>query len=148
MHSNRLRAALAALLASLAMAQPARAQGQPPEVAASAPTQFPQIPLRRDAPAGDSAAETLGWAALLLIAAAGAALVILRRGALPGMRAGAWLRPPAGATGPKLLGRTALTQQASLHVVEWHGEELLLGCTAQSVGVLSRRPAEPPKETQ
>jgi len=148
MYSNRLRAALAALLASLALAQPARAQSQPPAVAASAQAQFPQIPLRRDAPAGDSVAETLGWAALLLIAAAGAGLVLLRRGALPGVRAGAWLRPSAGTSAPRLLGRTALTQQASLHVVEWQGEELLLGCTAQSVVVLTRRPAEPSKEKQ
>lgn len=148
MYSNRLRAALAVMLASLALAQPARAQGQPSAVTASAQTQYPQIPLRRDAPAGDSVAETLGWAALLVIGAAGAALVILRRGVLPRIRAGAWLRSPAGNSGPKVLGRTALTQQASLHVVEWQGEELLLGCTAQSVSVLSRRALESPKETQ
>lgn len=148
MYSNRLRAALAAMLASLALTQPAWAQGQPPAVAASAQSQFPQLPLRRDAAAGDSVAETLGWAALLVIGAAGAALVVLRRGVLPRIRADAWLRSSAGNTGPKLLGRTALTQQASLHVVEWHGEELLLGCTAQSVAVLSRRPADPPKEKQ
>jgi hypothetical protein len=136
MYSAWLRAGLVMLTASLAWAVPAYAQSQPPAAAASQ-AQFPQIPLRRDAPADGAMAETIGWAALLLIAAAGAGLVVLRRGALP-----------RGAQGPKVIGRTALTQQASLHVVEWQGEELLLGCTTQSVVVLTRRPAEPAKEKQ
>ena len=32
-----------------------------------------------------------------------------------------------------------LTPQASVHVVQWHGQEFLLACTAQQVTVLSQR---------
>lgn len=35
----------------------------------------------------------------------------------------------------------SLTPQASVHVVQWNGEDLLLGCTAQQVTLLARRPA-------
>lgn len=47
------------------------------------------------------------------------------------------------------LGSQALTQQASVHAVQWNGEEFLLGCTAQGVVLLSRRsvPASPGEES-
>jgi flagellar biogenesis protein FliO len=39
------------------------------------------------------------------------------------------------------LSSQALTPQASVHAVQWNGEEFLLGCTAQQVTLLSRRSA-------
>lgn len=36
-----------------------------------------------------------------------------------------------------------LARGASVHVLRWEGEELLVGCTEQSMVVLARRPAEP-----
>ncbi len=42
---------------------------------------------------------------------------------------------------PSRLGSVALTPQASVHVVKWHGEEYLLACTPQQVTVLSQRKA-------
>ena len=41
------------------------------------------------------------------------------------------------------LSSQALTPHASVHAVRWKGEELLIGCTAQHVTLLSRRPASP-----
>jgi flagellar biogenesis protein FliO len=35
----------------------------------------------------------------------------------------------------------ALTPQASVHAVQWNGEEFLLGCTGQQVTLLARRSA-------
>lgn len=40
---------------------------------------------------------------------------------------------------PARLASVALTPQASVHVVQWHGEEFLLACTPQQVTVLSQR---------
>ena len=145
--SNCLRAAWAALLVLVALAQPVHAQVEPPAVAASGQSQFPQIPLRRDTAAGPSMGESVGWTVLVLVALAGAGLVLVRRRAVFGARASGWLRPEPARSSPKLLARTALTPQASLHVVEWQGEELLLGCTPQTMAVLARRPTEPSKES-
>jgi hypothetical protein len=84
---------------------------------------------------------------LLLVAAAAVGFIAMRRkiwgakGTGPG-----WLRPAPLPGTPKPLGRTSLTQQASLHVVEWHGEELLLGCTAQAVSLLGRRASGPMRD--
>ena len=69
------------------------------------------------------AATTLGW-----FGALGAALKRL---------------PPPQNAGPARLASMAPTPQASVHVVQWQGEELLLGCTAQGVSLLARRPAPP-----
>ena len=79
------------------------------------------------------------------ILVAGAGFVLVRRGGIAGLRPGAgWPRPGTSNAGrPVSLGRTALTQQASVHVIEWKGEELLLGCTSHSVALLARAPAAP-----
>lgn len=45
--------------------------------------------------------------------------------------------PPGGRV--LRLSSQPLTPQASVHVVRWDGEELLLGCTAQQVSLLARR---------
>lgn len=139
MHRTRLRQAFAAVLVSLTLGQAAFAQTQPP-IAASGQTQLSQLPLRRDAAVGGSIAESAGWAALFVAGLASVAFVMIRRRTLPGSGpGGSWLRPVAGASMPKALWRMSLTQQASLHLVEWRGEELLLGCTPQSVTILARR---------
>lgn len=49
-------------------------------------------------------------------------------------------RDPRGV--PARLASVPLTPQASVHVVQWHGQEFLLACTAQQVTVLSQRPAD------
>lgn len=92
------------------------------------------LPLRRDASgAGDGG----GWAApLLLLTLAGAG------GAWAGWRRLVRRRVPADAVPSQRIVRTcsqALTPHASLHVVQWHGEELLLACTGQQVSVIGRR---------
>ena len=142
MHSNRLRAAIAALLTSLALGQTSLAQGTARLDAASGHPQFPQIPLHRDAGAGRSIAGTAVWTALFLGVLAAAGFVLVRRRGLTGFTPLAgWLPPAAGASNPKALARISLTQNASLHVVQWQGEELLLACTPQSVALLARRDA-------
>lgn len=147
MHSNRLRIPAAALVIMLATQPAAFAQSRPPATAASVQSQFPQLPLRRDAPAGGSVAESLAWAALLVAALAAAGFLIVQRKNWTNTKAGrSWLRPAAKPRTPKPLGRTLLTQQCSLHVVEWNGEELLLGCTPQTVSLLTRRPADPARQ--
>jgi flagellar biogenesis protein FliO len=40
---------------------------------------------------------------------------------------------------PTRLASVALTPQASVHVVQWQGQEFLLGCTQQQLTVLSQR---------
>lgn len=42
------------------------------------------------------------------------------------------------------LASQALTPQASVHAVQWNGEEFLLGCTGQQVTLLARRSAPAP----
>lgn len=115
-------------LALLAPAHHAvRAQG------ASAP-QFPQLPLKRDQLNDDVFPTSASWIAVLaLLAAGGAWFVAARRRS----------RSAAGAAGDtlKTLRTTALTQQATLHVIEWHGEELLIGCTPGSMTLLAHHPS-------
>lgn len=144
MHSNRWRVPAAALVILLATQPALLAQSPPPAAAASVNSQFPQLPLRRDSPSDGSMGETLAWAAFVVAALAAAGFLLVQRKNRSGTNAGRnWLRPGAKPWTPKLLGRTFLTQQCSLHVVEWNGEELLLGCTPQSVSLLTRRPADP-----
>lgn len=136
---------MAALLVSLGCAQAAPAESPVAQRPASGQVQFPDIPLRRDHAAGESAGAAVAWAVLFLAVVAGVGLVVVRKGGRGGLRrpAAGWLRAGANDKVPKVLGRMALTQQASVHVVEWKGEELLLGCTSQTVAVLARAPAAP-----
>lgn len=149
MKQMRLRVIVAALALSFGCTQAASNAEPAHPASASAPAsarvQFPELPLRRDAAAGESAVASLAWAALFLAVVAGLGFVLVRRGGVAGLRTGAgWLRPGTDNAGrPVPLGRTALTQQASVHVIEWKGEELLLGCTPHSVTLLARAPAAP-----
>lgn len=118
------------------------ATAAPPAAAASSAGMLPSnLPLRRDAAPGSEGASWAPSALLLaLTGAAGAGMLWWRstraRGAL---RANARSGPA-----PVLrLSSQALTPQASVHAVRWDGEEFLVGCTAHSVTLLSRRNAEP-----
>jgi hypothetical protein len=107
--------------------------------AASAPAgRLPSaLPLRRDAAAG---AEATTWApafALLSVAAAAAGLWLWRRGATRGPGQRLARRQEAEVV---RLSSQALTQQASVQVVQRQGEEYLVGCTGQQVTLLSCRP--------
>ncbi len=109
--------------------------------APAASTQFPQLPLKHEPAVTGAAPEALAWTALLVLAAAGLGVGLLKR------RTGGWATGPkrwlgraADAATPHLVVRSALTPQASLHVVAWRGEELLLGCTPHSVTLLARHP--------
>lgn len=104
--------------------------------------QFPQLPLQRASDASGASADILAWAAVMVLAALVAGWIWAKRGG--GTWRGAALRwnvRRASRDAPTTVARTSLTPAASLHVVEWQGEELLLGCTAQSIAILARRPA-------
>lgn len=138
----RPRAAVAALVLSFGCVNAAPEAGPSPQAPASGQVQFPEIPLRRDGAAGESTGGSIAWAVLFLAVLAGVGFAVVRRGGIAGLRPGAgWLRPGASDGVPKALGRMALTQQVSVHVIEWKGEELLLGCTSHSVALLARAPA-------
>jgi hypothetical protein len=141
MRCSQLRLRIAALLLGVVMQPAALGQNVPVAAAASSQVSFPQLPLKRDSASEVSTLQALGWAVLLSVTAAGG-LLLIRRKTGPETASGTrWLRAAAKPGTPKLLGRTLLTQQASVHVIEWDGEELLLGCTPQAVSLLGRRPS-------
>jgi hypothetical protein len=143
MRSSQVRVRLAALSMMVLMTQFAAHGQNVPAAAASSPTSFPQLPLKRDSNSNLSAVESFGWTALLLAAAAAAAFALVRRKAWAGKDGRpSWLRPAAKPGTPNLVSRTMLTQHASLQVIEWNGEELLLGCTPHTVSLLVRRPSD------
>ena len=79
----------------------------------------------------------MAGSALAFVALTGGVLV-LRRGRW------AWLtarKQQESGRRVERLSSQALTAQASVHAIRWHGEDLLLACSAQQVTVLARRPA-------
>jgi flagellar biogenesis protein FliO len=94
-------------------------------------TALSALPLRRDGAQDPSMAGV--WVFLAVLAAAALAAIWFKR-----------LRKVAPETRPQLqrLESLALTSQASLHVVRWGEEELLLGCSPGAVKVVSRRPLD------
>ena len=58
-----------------------------------------------------------------------------------------WFKPNLGA-GVKLLGSTRLTQNHSLHVLQWQGREILIGCAGPSMVVVATHPIAPQSEVQ
>lgn len=100
----------------------------------------PALPLKRDQEPDDPARTVLIAAGLVLAVAIGAGYIGLRRsGRLPAGVSGAW---GGRATQPTLrtAGRLPLSQQASVHTIQWGDEELLLGSTPHQVTLLARRP--------
>jgi hypothetical protein len=102
---------------------------------------FPQLPLKRDSDSDSSLASSMGWAVVFLAVLAGVGFVLVQRktGISP---KGRWNWPHRAPDSAALtvLERSALTSQASLHVVRWNAEELLLGCTPNEITLLARRP--------
>lgn len=97
------------------------------------------LPLRRD----NTPVDEGGWktpVSILLLAGAGGAWVAWRRLGRGRIRS----TEPISALHIVRLSSQPLTQQASLHAVQWNGEELLLACTAQNVSVVARRAAGQP----
>lgn len=140
----RIRAA-ARVLSLLALVQSASGFAQPaagsPIAAASSAVSIPHtVPLKRELQGGSPGGNWSVPALLLgLTGVAGAALLVVRRG-------GARLWPGAAGAGRQsgeiaTLGRQVLTPQVSVHALRWHGEDLLLSCTAQEVTVIARHPA-------
>ena len=127
--------ALCLALAGAACEVPA-AEGQP-----SAGSQLPaSLPLRREG-APEAASPWIPPIALLAVAGVGGAWAWWRRKE----RSRGLARSPERIL---RLSSQALTTQASVHAVQWNGEEFLLACTAQQVTLLSRRAATPGEEAQ
>ena len=143
MRRTRLLAAvrLAVLLAAAAPGgggvHAAERTAAPAAPGASASALPQSIPLRRDAGARD---EPGAWAtsAVLLTLTAGAGLwAFWRRDGRIALRR----REGRVATGLVRISSHPLTPQASVHAVQWRGEEFLLGCTAQGVTLIARAKA-------
>lgn len=97
----------------------------------------PALPVRREVAVGS---EPRAWSAtfgLLSVAGAVGGLWVWRRRLLRGTGLRIARRQEADVV---RISSQALTQQASVHAVQWQGQEFLLGCTAQQVTLLSRRP--------
>ena len=120
------------LLACVAMYAAARAFGADAAPAVGASASLPaSLPVRRDV---DARGDGPGWApslALAMAAGVGGAWAWRRRSRARGNTA----RPEPLVR----LANLALTPQASVHAVQWRGEEWLLACTPQQVTLLSRR---------
>jgi hypothetical protein len=98
------------------------------------------LPLRRDLAAGS---EPAAWGSPLLmlgLAGAAGAGVFWWRNARA--RTGAAAKSRSETAMVVRLSSQALTPHASVHAVQWNGEEYLVGCTAQQVTLLSRRPVD------
>jgi hypothetical protein len=99
------------------------------------------IPFRRDDVQASGGASFLGAAVVLVGLGAWAFWALRRKQGKPASGRLPWLSKADVTQSPLSTGRTVLSPQVVLHVIEWRGEELLLGCTSQSVNVLVRRPA-------
>lgn len=114
------------------------------------------IPLKRETGSGADAANTLRWTlmALFIAGLAGWSLVAVRRGnkkkAASGTGLSGWFRLAQGGAPQEIrqITSTKLTPRHSLHVVEWNGRKLLLGCTDQSVQLLSEEATAPSQEAR
>jgi flagellar biogenesis protein FliO len=93
------------------------------------------LPLRRG---GDASGPDAPWLMALLLLA-----LLVAAGAYLAWRRGAGSRDRSQAhRAEHVLTRVSshpLTPQASVHVVEWNGDEYLVGCTSQQVTLLARR---------
>lgn len=92
------------------------------------------IPLRREASRDGTPG---GWGtavAFVAITACAGAWVLWRRRERSGARPE---RPSSG--GVVRLSSHALTQQASVHAVQWRGEEFLIACNSQQVTLIARK---------
>jgi flagellar biogenesis protein FliO len=93
------------------------------------------MPLRRESDTPVVGSAWVSALALLAVGGAGGAWWWRRKS-----HNDAGHRTRARAVQVVTLASRSLTPQASVHAIEWKGEELLVACTAQNVTVLSRRP--------
>lgn len=134
MHGMALLILLAPFAAGAAgEAAPSRAV--PAAAAGALPT---TLPLRRDPVASSGPSSLVPAFGLLAVGGLAGGLWLWRRRGVPAARR----RGIAGGGHAVLrLSSQALTPHASVHAVQWQGEEFLLACTAQNVRLLARRPA-------
>lgn len=104
------------------------------------------LPLRREEPTAPASLAPAVAGGVLLVAAAAAGLLLARRKGVQRMRP--WLPVRTAAAPITRVASQALTQQASVHAIQWNGEELLLACTPQHVTLLARRPLQRPEEPE
>jgi len=122
------------LFASYGMAAEAEGRMNP----SSDSSRFQPLPLRKDIASTEIASPALVWGTIVL-ATLGAVAALLVRGRSPGTR---WFRRPLLAESmgsPRVVGSKAITQHASLHVIEWFDERLLVAATPSGVTVISRK---------
>ena len=109
--------------------------------AQGAQTLAASLPVRRDTAGVEDVATWAPSLALLMLAGAGGGWVWWRRSP--------WARSArrASARTERIvrLSSHALTPQASVHAVQWRGEELLLACTPHEVRLLARHPVDTPE---
>ena len=106
-----------------------------------------ELPFKREPVAGASAVEPFAWAMMILAILGVAIFIVVRRRMSPAFNASAprWMREARAGSSVRVLGRTSLGPQATLHTVEWHGEELLLACTAHNVTLITSHLTVGPK---
>jgi flagellar biogenesis protein FliO len=106
------------------------------DAAIAGPVSLPaSMPLRRESDTPVVGSAWVSALALLVVGGAGGAWWWRRKS-----HNDAGHRTRARAVQVVTLASRSLTPQASVHAIEWKGEELLVACTAQNVTVLSRRP--------
>jgi hypothetical protein len=135
----------AVLLSTLAMCSPGPAIAQwtspPPSVAQASSSPLANLPLQRDGTGVGSSGLPmvlqLTLAGVLIAALAGIYRVRQRRSVSSGMTPGL-----------RTLQNVRIGHGATLHVVQWDGEELLVACTPQSAVLLSRRKATQGRDEQ
>jgi flagellar biogenesis protein FliO len=124
--------------AALACSWVGAAFAQPAAAAASAAA-FGSLPLQRGEA---SAAAAFGWgemlgAIVLLAVLLGALQYVRRRASASGLK---WWPAKPVTDGLRARQAVRLTPAASVHVLQWGSEELLVACTGASVTLLARRP--------
>lgn len=119
------------------------------DTAAAGKDAYKQLPLRRD-----TEDHGLGWGVLALLGVIGVAAVLVsarvrktgRAWPVAGLASVGW--PKAAAQRVEVLERRNLNTACTVVLVRWDDEEVLLGCTAQSVALIARRPAGAPMPEQ
>jgi hypothetical protein len=99
----------------------------------------PSLPVKRDAITAPGPASWNPGLALLGVAGAAGGFWLWRRGFTDLARAR--VRNRTGTSAVVRLSSQPLTPHASVHAVQWKGEEYLIACTAQQVTLLSHQPA-------